>query len=246
MVISAVPTYFFSTETMQTQGLTHYRQLFLLLAFLSLVLPEVSSSESSESLLNPSEDYSDPYARISTDSPGLTSPDSIPEPCYKDLCQDLPAPCAELAAMLRCSCPGVSMGPSAHPEAPVVKIYWREGTEPEVRWCAAHADENVYRVLVQGKEVGEFGELKRSTVVKGLSAGAEVCVQAVNDVGQSALEGRACEVYKPPKGSPSLALKVGLIGGALGLLLLISLAALLWRHRSRRKDGARVSTEGPL
>ncbi|XP_076130676.1 uncharacterized protein LOC143112293 [Alosa pseudoharengus] len=223
--------------------LAHSGQLFVFLVLLSLGFPEASSSESSNNLLNPSEDYEELYNTPTIASITRPGPSHLPKPCYQNLCQDLPAPCAKLAAESGCSCPGVSMGPRALPEAPSVKILWRAGDEPEVRWCAAHADETRYRVLVGGKQVNEFKDLKRSTVMTGLSAGEEVCVQAVNDVGESALK---CEVYKPPKEGSSLALKVGLIIGALGLLLLVSLAILLWRQRSRRKDGARVSTEGSL
>ncbi|XP_062392534.1 leucine-rich repeat neuronal protein 4 isoform X2 [Sardina pilchardus] len=224
--------------------LAHSRQLFLFLALLSLGFPEASLSESSDKFLDPSEDYGDlynpPTMAFTARPPG---PTRLPEPCYKDLCQDLPAPCAQLAAETGCSCPGVSMGPRALPEAPSVKVFWRAGAEPEVRWCAAHAQQTVYRVLVGGQLVESFDDLKRSMVVAGLSAGTEVCVQAVNEVGASAPR---CEAYKPPKKGASLAVMVGLIVGALGLLLLVTLAVLLWRHRSRRKDGARVSTEGSL
>lgn len=245
MVISAELTSFFPhTETMKPFILL--RQLCLLLALLSLGVPKAASTRFTENLLDPSVDYDDvdnPPTRESTTRAG---PTRTTENCYKSICEDLPAPCHELAATTGCLCPGVSLGPGALPEAPVVKVFWQAGSAPEVRWCAAPAYKTVYKVLVGGKEVGEFGELTRTTVVKDLSAGAEVCVQASNSVGKSPLEGAACEVYNPPEEGASLALKVGLIGGALGLLLLVLIAVLLWRHRSRRKDGAHVSSEGVL
>lgn len=220
----------------------HFRLLFLFLTLLSLGVPEASSFKNPEESLNSSEDYSDLYPPTTkaTMDPG---PTRAAENCYKSICEDLPAPCDELAAKSGCLCPGFSVGPGALPEAPTVKVFW-EGASAKVRWCAAPAYKTIYKVLVGGKEVEQFSELKRTMVLKDLSAGVEVCVQATNDVGKSKLEGSACEVYNLPNENLSLALKVGLIGG--GLLLLILIAVLLWRHHSRRKDRAHVSNEGVL
>lgn len=222
-------------------------QLLLLLTLLSPALSE-TSSWATDTFLDPSEDYEDLNGTGTTRPGVLPAPTdvSVLQPCYDDLCNDLPEPCGELAETRRCSCPGVAVGPGALPEAPVTML-WPDGEQVEVRWCAAHAYDTVYRVLVQREQVGLFGDLKRSMAgLTGVSAGAEVCVQAVNAVGESRLEGQACQLYEPAQGSPGLALKLGLIGGALALLVLLSIALLLWRRHSRKKGGARVNTDGPL
>lgn len=239
MVISAEPVYSFPNRNKKMKPFTHFRLPFLFMALFSLGVPEAFSFKITDDF---SEDYENVYGPTKRPTVRPGPPRSL-EKCYKNLCEDLPAPCDKLAKESGCLCPGSSIGPGALPDPPTVKVLWQAGGAPEVRWCAAYAYNTVYKVLVGGQEVGEFNELKRMTVFENLSAGAEVCVQASNEVGTSALGKHSCEVYNPPKDSASLALKVGLIGGALGLLLLILIAVLLWRQRSPRKDRANVSNE---
>ncbi|XP_041706123.2 leucine-rich repeat neuronal protein 4-like [Coregonus clupeaformis] len=159
--------------------------------------------------------------------------------CDYDPCRELQTPCAQLAASSGCLCPGVS-GPQVAPEPPDLKRLSMEGSEMVIQWCAPSSVVTHYEVVVGALEPLVFGEDQRSGVVREVGQGVEVCVVAVNDAGFSERQRRSCTMYEPP-GDSSLALKAGLIGGALGLLLLLSLAVLLWRHRALRKADARIT-----
>lgn len=76
---------------------------------------------------------------------------------------------------------------------------------------------------------------RRSSGLGNIGYNTEVCVFAMNDAGQR----ESCTTYQPK--DKSLPLKAGLIGGALGFLLLLLLAVLLWRHKRQRKQEASIS-----
>uniref|UniRef100_A0A4W5KD64 Uncharacterized protein n=1 Tax=Hucho hucho TaxID=62062 RepID=A0A4W5KD64_9TELE len=187
--------------------------------------------------------HSDEYYDMFTDPPNQPPPapsqGTNPQHCDYDLCRELQPPCAQLAASSGCLCPGVS-GPHAAPEAPYLKRLFMNGSAVVVQWCAPLSFVTHFEVVVGALEPLMFGVDKRSGTVSWMEQGAEVCVVAVNYAGVSERQVGSCTMYEPP-GDSSVALKAGLIGGALGLLLLLSLAVLLWRHRARRKADARIT-----
>lgn len=168
-------------------------------------------------------------------------PKSVPpnngSPCDYDVCRESQAPCLQLAASTGCLCPGVSLY-NVPPEPPLLKGLSRDGSEVVVRWCAPYSYVTSYKLTVGGQERQEFGEGQRSGTLGRVNQEVEVCVVAVNDAGASK---GSCVTYQPEDNGVSL--RAGLIGGALGFLLLFSLAVLLWRHRVRRKTEARISTQ---
>ncbi|XP_071754328.1 leucine-rich repeat neuronal protein 4 [Centroberyx gerrardi] len=188
----------------------------------------------------PPEDYydtsDDTVTTTTTRAPRKVSlTGSKPQQCDYDACLEMQPPCADLADSTGCLCRGITLDHVA-PEAPALKKVSREGSGVVVRWCAPYSYVTAYKVTVGGEE-REVGEGQRSFAAGRIDDTVKVCVVAVNDAGAS--EG-SCTMYEP-EGS-SVSLKAGLIGGALGFLLLFSLAVLLWRHRVRRKSGARIST----
>ncbi|XP_029924407.1 leucine-rich repeat neuronal protein 4 [Myripristis murdjan] len=198
--------------------------------------PRGSAAESSDL---PPDDYYD-YLETTTlhmSHEPVTAVGTNRKLCEYNTCQEMQTPCAVLAASTGCLCPGVSLDPVA-PEAPFLKKVSWEGSQVVVRWCAPHSNVTSYRVTVGGKDRHEFGENKRSGPVGAIDHATQVCVVAVNSAGVSK---PSCMMYQPTDNSVSL--KAGLIGGALGFLLLFSLAVLLWRHRKRRKSEARISTQ---
>ncbi|XP_071396398.1 LRRN4 C-terminal-like protein [Centroberyx affinis] len=203
----------------------------------SLTLPLTPrGSENAAAELPPEDYYDTPEDTVTTRPPRrvfLTG--SKPQQCDYDACLEMQPPCADQAASTGCLCRGTTLDNVA-PEAPALKKVSREGSEVVIRWCAPYSYVTAYKVTVGGEE-REFGEGQRSFSAGRIDDTVEVCVVAVNDAGAS--EG-SCTMYKP-EGS-SVSLKAGLIGGALGFLLLFSLAVLLWRHRVRRKSGVRIST----
>ncbi|XP_064182135.1 LRRN4 C-terminal-like protein [Anguilla rostrata] len=178
---------------------------------------------------------------------------SVPQPCDYDPCQDQQVPCAQLSALTRCLCPGVT-GPQDRPEAPSLQKMVREGSETVVTWCAPPSTVSSYRVVVNGGEPLVFGEQLRRAVLGELEAGARVCVEAVNDAGTSTPLPESCKEYEP-QGDDGMSLRAGVIGGGLGFLLVLSLAALLlWKFNTCKKSGSdreglgnlSYSSEGPL
>lgn len=192
--------------------------------------------------LDPDEDYSnykDPT--LLPTNPPLSTKVGKPEHCDYDHCRDQQRPCVELSAASGCQCPGLS-GPQEVPEAPYLKQVVQQGSEVVVKWCAPASTVSHYQIVVKGREPSVFTGLSRKGVLKGLEAGAEVCVEAVNAAGVSSPVRHSCVTYQPEKDG-SLALKAGLIGGALGLLLLIALLIfLLWRRKACGKSGGESFT----
>lgn len=155
--------------------------------------------------------------------------------CDYNPCLDSQIPCAVLATSTGCLCPGLTL----HNEVPntptLTSVSWN-GSEVVARWCAPHSYVTAYIVKVGGQERRRFRKDQRSGRLGDMDHNTEVCVVAVNDAGDSE---RSCLTY-PPRDS-SLPLKAGLIGGALGFLLLLLLAVLLWRHKRQRKQEASIS-----
>uniref|UniRef100_A0AAY5K8C2 Uncharacterized protein n=1 Tax=Esox lucius TaxID=8010 RepID=A0AAY5K8C2_ESOLU len=228
--------------------------LMLLLALLNgslaFVSPyEVSGTNHTATLpLRPRQntyDTSEPDDYYGLGSDPLGSPPPIPsrrpssQPCDYDSCREHQTPCSQLAASSGCLCPGVT-GPNVVPEAPFIKRLTTEGSTVVIQWCAPNSVVTHYNVTVGKLKTFVFGEGQRSGAVGEVSQGEEVCMVAVNNKGFSDRHVNSCKIYNPP-GNNSLALKAGLIGGTLGLLLLLSLAFLLWRHRAQRKADARIT-----
>lgn len=155
--------------------------------------------------------------------------------CVYDPCLETQTTCADLAALTGCLCPGFTLH-NVVPEAPLLKSVSWNGSEVVLQWCAPHSYVTAYTVTVGGEDKQTFGKDRRSGGVGDVEHITEVCVVAVNDAGKSK---GSCLMYQP--GDSSLPLKAGLIGGALGFLLLLLLAILLWRHRRQRKQEASIS-----
>ncbi|XP_061105280.1 LRRN4 C-terminal-like protein [Conger conger] len=186
--------------------------------------------------VNPDEDYD----RLEDPTPQPTNQSKVrkSQHCAYDRCRDQQQPCVELSAATGCQCPGLT-GPGVIPEAPYLKDMIQQGSKVEVQWCAPSSTVSTYQVVVKGQEPVVFTGLSRKAVLEGLEAGAEVCVEAVNAAGVSGPGPHSCMTYQPESGG-SLSLKAGLIGGALGFLLLCSLAVfLLWRRKACGKSGGR-------
>lgn len=178
---------------------------------------------------------------------------SIPPACDYDPCQDQQVPCAQLAILSGCLCPGVT-GPKDRPQAPSLEKIVLEGSETVVTWCAPPSSVSSYRVVVDDGEALVFGDRVRRAVVENLEPGMKVCVEAVNDAGTSSPLPSSCKEYEP-QGDGNLTLRAGVIGGCLTFLLVLSLAALLlWKFNTCRKPGSdreglgnlSYSSEGPL
>lgn len=178
-----------------------------------------------------SEDYSQYEDPTDDVLPNTVSPDNATRKrCDYNPCLESQTPCPELAATTRCLCPGFTLHTEA-PEAPKLKSVSWNGSEVVVWWCAPYSFVTAYIATVGGQERQRFGKDQRRGGVGGVDHISEVCVAAMNDVGESS---SSCMMYHPA--DRSLALRAGLIGGALGLLLLLLLAVLLWRRKRQRKQ----------
>ncbi|XP_068600436.1 leucine-rich repeat neuronal protein 4, partial [Brachionichthys hirsutus] len=149
--------------------------------------------------------------------------------CDYNPCLETQTPCAKLAAATNCLCPGFTLHNEA-PEAPKLKSASWNGSEVVISWCAPYSYVTSYIATAGGKERQKFGRDRRSGGVGHVGHASEVCVVAANDFGESK---GSCLTYQPRDNS--LPLKAGLIGGALGVLLLLSLVVLLWRRKGQRK-----------
>ncbi|CAK6953741.1 LRRN4 C-terminal-like protein [Scomber scombrus] len=155
--------------------------------------------------------------------------------CDYDSCLENQPSCAVLKATTGCLCPGITLHKEI-PMAPDLKTVSWNGSVVVVKWCAPNSQITSYTVKVEGQRSWTFGKDQRSGRVGAIDHIAEVCVFAVNDAGESK---GSCMMYHPRDNS--LPLKAGLIGGALGFLLLLLLAVLLWRHKRQRKQEAGFS-----
>nr|XP_057944177.1 leucine-rich repeat neuronal protein 4 [Doryrhamphus excisus] len=184
----------------------------------------------------PPDEYYDTEAEPSTVSPKSASPNGsgAMRRCDYNPCKENQPSCSELSAANHCLCPG-STSYLVKPEAPYLKTVAWNGSDVVIHWCAPFSYVTAYSVTVGGKEKQRFGRERRSGGVGPIENVSEVCVVALNDVGDSKA---SCMMYQPK--DHSLPLKAGLIGGALGLLLLLLLAVLLWRRRRQRKLQANI------
>lgn len=154
---------------------------------------------------------------------------------YKPCLDDQPS-CYELSVTTGCLCPGFTLNKIA-PEAPSLGPVAWNGSEVIVKWCEPLSYVSEYVVTVGGQEKYRFSREKRSGSIGQVDNIAQVCVSAVNEAGESAA---SCVMYQPE--DRSLPLTVGLIGGALGLLLVLLLGVLVWRRRKQRKQEADISS----
>lgn len=180
------------------------------------------------------DDEYNPYLEVTTEEPYVTHPPVTGKPkrCDYNPCLEGQIPCSE---QVGCLCKGSTLHSEA-PEAPELKSVSWNGSEVVIQWCAPYSFVTQYVVTVGGEERQRFGEDRRSGGLGVVEDVSQVCVVAVNDAGSSK---EVCKKYEPT--DSSLPLKAGLIGGALGFLLLLLLAVLLWRHRRQRKQEASIS-----
>ncbi|XP_026186582.1 leucine-rich repeat neuronal protein 4 isoform X2 [Mastacembelus armatus] len=172
------------------------------------------------------------------------------EPCQYNPCLENQEPCAHLSAQTGCLCPGLS-GADAPPHAPRIQALLpvMEGDDRgkvEVQWCAPSSVVSRYRVVVEGShgEVQEFGDTLRRGLVGSLEVGTKVCVEALNNAGQSDPSEFSCKRYDRPESSDRKVF-VWVIGGgvALFLIVIIIVGVILWKHKMCQK-GKRDSADG--
>ncbi|XP_072550196.1 leucine-rich repeat neuronal protein 4 [Salminus brasiliensis] len=220
----------------------------LLLTVISLTLPPLvaPSTSSPWNHSRPSngidlDDYSEDYDTAQTAKP--LNP--VAERCKYDLCQEQQPSCQQLSASTGCSCPGMS-GPNELPDPPQLRKLSYEGSRGVVvYWCAPPSTVTHYIVQVEGQK-GEIeaGDRKRQMELGEIAAGTEVCVQAVNRAGVSDRAKHSCTRFQPQSSESVLALKLGIIGGVVTLILVLVLALLLWRFRTQRKTLTRTEAGG--
>uniref|UniRef100_A0A8C0YUS9 LRRN4 C-terminal-like protein n=2 Tax=Cyprinus carpio TaxID=7962 RepID=A0A8C0YUS9_CYPCA len=226
---------------------------FLDLSFVS------SSSSSSQNATHPlshpsgGSDYYSEYEDITAEPPRSSSTYSeLPDlnPCDYDMCVEQQHTCLEIAETTRCLCPGLSNGfiPPSPPR--LLNLTQQDGKGVVVHWCAPTSIVTHYNVFVRGngkvKEKKEVEKRKRAAVLEDVEAGMHICVEAVNKGGVSAEDDQSCATFEPQNTDSGLVLKLGIIGGVVGLILLLILALLLWRHKSRQKFTMRTKTERVL
>uniref|UniRef100_A0A673N019 Uncharacterized protein n=1 Tax=Sinocyclocheilus rhinocerous TaxID=307959 RepID=A0A673N019_9TELE len=216
--------------------------LLLLIKFLDLSFVSSASSSSQNAtrthLYPPRE--SDYYEDYTTESPGssTTNSEGPDTKCNYDLCVEQLQTCQELAKVTGCRCPGLS--DSFTPPSPPRLLYpfQQDGKGVVVHWCAPTSTVTHYIVWVRGNgkvmdRKIQVEESKRTAALEDVEAGAHVCVEAVNKAGVSAEDDQSCATFEPQNSDSGLALKLGIIGGVVGLILLLILALLLWRHKTR-------------
>ncbi|KAG8008154.1 LRRN4 C-terminal-like protein [Nibea albiflora] len=186
------------------------------------------------------DDYN-PEDTVPTSSPKTQHPLSGKQ-CDYSPCREGQVACNKLAASTGCLCPGFTLQNTA-PEAPSLKSVSWNGSDVVAVWCAPHSYVTGYFLTVRQTLTGKerlltLGHDDRSKVLGNMDHVSEVCVVAVNGAGDSPA---SCLTFEP--GDSSLPLKAGLIGGALGLLMLVLLAVLLWRHKRQRKQQSGISMQ---
>ncbi|XP_030010959.1 leucine-rich repeat neuronal protein 4 [Sphaeramia orbicularis] len=199
--------------------------------------PERSPDSSSDSFVVDPSDYGENETTVTPFSPdeGTTHEGPL-QLCDYNLCLENQRPCAELKAATGCLCPGFTPHDQI-PQVPTLRSVSWSGSEVVVWWCAPTSNITGFIVTVGGQEKQRFGLERRSGGVGNVDHITEVCVIAVNEVGESE---SACSMYQPR--DSSLPLIAGLIGGALGfLLLLLLMVILLWRHKRQRKQETSIS-----
>uniref|UniRef100_A0A3Q3B526 LRRN4 C-terminal-like protein n=2 Tax=Kryptolebias marmoratus TaxID=37003 RepID=A0A3Q3B526_KRYMA len=209
---------------------------------------------------NYDENYSSPpeVVRASVRPPLMAT---RPKPCQHDACSENQEPCERLSADTGCLCPGRSGGDVA-PHAPRIHLLLpiTEGENAgkvEVRWCAPSSVVSSYRVIVEGRRDGtlRFGDSSRRGLIGALEGGVKVCVQAVNNAGESSPSQFSCRRFEDTEFSSHNLLALIICGGVAFILVLVAVAVILRRCQKRQKakrhsaDGLgnpSYSTEGAL
>lgn len=183
------------------------------------------------------EDYNNFEDDVSTAAPSgrRSTQGGISPRCHYDSCLESEISCQELSRSTGCLCPGFTLH-NVPPDPPSLSSVSWNGSQVIIQWCAPDSFVTAYTVTVGGEQRQQFEKNQRSGALGNIDNIAEVCVVAVNDSGPSK---EACKMYHPRDNS--LALRAGLIGGALGFLLLLLLGVLLWRHKRQRNQGASIS-----
>lgn len=186
------------------------------------------------------DDYSD-YEDISTQPPRTTPTDNEEREenlCQYDSCVEQQVTCRDLQDATGCFCPGLS--PQNPPDPPEkLKLSEEDGKGVVVHWCAPKSIVMHYIIQVKRKDKvmeKKVEQKKRMAVLGDVAVGMHVCVEAVNYAGAS----QSCVQFEPQTSDSGLALKLGIIGGVVGLLVVLSLALLLWRHKKLQKATART------
>lgn len=188
--------------------------------------------------LPPDDYYEDELTSI---VPKVVSPEARTlQRCEFSLCVENQTPCPELAASTGCLCPGFTLHDTAPHMPDLTSVLWN-GSDVVLHWCAPYSYVTGFFVTVGGQQKQIFGKGQRSGSLGYVDHVSQVCLFAANEAGDS--DG-ACKTYHPR--SRSLPLTAGLVGGALGLLLLVLLAVLLWRHRKQRKQEASISAHNAV
>ncbi|XP_017538646.1 leucine-rich repeat neuronal protein 4 isoform X1 [Pygocentrus nattereri] len=222
----------------------------LLLSFVLLILPSFVTLSTSSPFNDTAhfhgvnmDDYDEDYD--TSPSPTTKPVPPVAKRCDYDLCKDQQPSCQQIAAATGCSCPGMS-GPHEVPEPPHLRRLSLEGSDRVVvHWCAPASTVTHYLVQVEGQKEGlKAGERSRQIDLGKVASGTEVCVWAVNKAGVSTREKHSCTRFQPESSESGLALRLGIIGGVVALLVVLALALLLWRFRRRRKTLAPTETGG--
>lgn len=236
----------------------HPVTLLFLVSFLHFSFVSSSSSSSSQNATQPRSTHSevmssfDEYDEVTpTASPSSSSTSALDlNPCDYDMCVEQQQTCIDLAKVENCLCPGLS-NVFIRPSPPRISHLTQQGGRGVVvHWCAPTSIITGYIVRVKNKDrvisSREVEQHKRALVLEDVEAQAVVCVEAVNKGGVSEEDDQSCANFEPKHADSGLALKLGIIGGVVGLILLLILALLLWRHKRRQKFTARSETEGVL
>lgn len=193
------------------------------------------------------DDYSSPpkVVAYSLKTPLLAT---RPKLCPYDPCAESQAPCERLAADVGCLCPGRSGGDEP-PHAPRIQALLpvAEGEnvgKVEVQWCAPSSVVSSYRVVVEGRADGtlEFGDASRRGLMGSLEAGTKVCVQAVNNAGESSPSDFSCRRYDHTDPFNNKLL-IWIIAGGVAFLFLLILAVILCKCQKHQR-AKRQRTEG--
>ncbi|XP_037543635.1 LRRN4 C-terminal-like protein [Nematolebias whitei] len=193
--------------------------------------PRGTGSPPLSSYLDDYDDYEDTVAP--------TAPvEGSPKPgdrqrCDYEPCRDDQTPCDALSRSTGCLCPGFTLY-TEQPDPPKLTSVSRNGSRVVVQWCAPYSHVITYMVTVGGQLRGVFGESQRRGSLDEIAVEEEVCMVAMNEAGSS---DRSCMRYRPEENRPPLT--AWLIGGAGGLLLILLVAAMLWRHgrQDKQEDG---------
>lgn len=171
------------------------------------------------------------------------------KPCPNNQCLENQEPCSKVSEKTGCLCPGIS-GNDEPPRAPRINGLHQvtEGADRgkiQIQWCAPFSVVSKYRVVIQGSkgDALEFKEFSRRGLIGSLEVGTKVCVEAVNEAGHSTASEFSCKRYEVPESSDHKLL-AGIIGGGVGFLVLLIIAAvIIWKYQMSKK-AKRDSTDG--